>query len=70
MPSERARGVLRQETATTSGDASNFVAPGVVAGYEGEQVAEEVKEERAIVPRRSRRNTRNASLRYVEPVYC
>ena len=72
LDAERARGTLRQERATTSSakDASNGVAPSVVAGGEEEQVAEEVEEERATAPRRSRRNTRNASPRYVEPKYC
>jgi hypothetical protein len=70
LDAERARGVLRQEKATTDGDASNVVDPGVVVGDEEKQVVEEVEEERATAPRRSRRNTRNASPRYVEPKYC
>jgi hypothetical protein len=70
LDAERARGVLRQETVTTSGDASNVVAPGVVADGKEEQDVEEAEEERATAPPRSRRNTRNASPRYVELVYC
>jgi len=70
LDAERARGTLRQERATTNSakDATNGVDPSVVAGGEEEQVAEEVEEERATAPRRSRRKTRNANPRYVEHV--
>ena len=70
LNAEQARGVLRQEMPTTSGDASNVVDLCVVTGGEEEQAIEEAEEEHATAPRRSRRNTRNASPRCVEPVDC
>ena len=70
MDAERARGILRQERATTSAkDASNGVALGVDSGGEEVQVLEEAEEEHDTAPpRRSRRKTRNTGPRYVEHV--
>ena len=70
LDAERAMGVLRQEMTTTSGDASNNVALCVVASGEEEKAFEEADEDHATTPRRSRRNTRNASPGYVEHVDC
>ena len=70
MDGERARGILRQERATTSAEgASNGVALDVDSGDEEVLAVEEAEEEHDIAsPRRSRRKTRNASPRYVEHV--
>ena len=70
MDAERARGILRQERATTSAeDASNGVALDVDSGGEEVLPVEEAEEEHDTAsPRRSRRKTRNATPRYVEHV--
>jgi len=58
--------VLRQEMATGKDASNDLVTSVAVADDEEVQPIEEAEEEHTTSPRRSRRNTRNASPRYVK----